>query len=116
MGRHFLLQEIFLTQESNPCLLHWQVDSLPSKSLGKPPLEVLGANKGGALQRSCHSNKVAPWLTPYTQFVWSAESVAIYPSAVLLLKLCGCLLTVMHFFPILSVLVDFCLHYTIIII
>ena len=49
-------------------------------------------------------------------FVWSAESIAIYPSAVLLLKLCGCLLTVMHFFPILSVLVDFCLHYTVIII
>ena len=29
MGCHFLLQGIFLTQGSNPCLLHWQVDSLP---------------------------------------------------------------------------------------
>ena len=32
MGCHFLLQGIFLTQESNPhllCLLHWQADSLP---------------------------------------------------------------------------------------
>ena len=31
-GCHFLLQGIFLTQGSNPCLLHllrWQVDSLP---------------------------------------------------------------------------------------
>ena len=27
-GCHFLLQEIFLTQGSNPCLLHWQADSL----------------------------------------------------------------------------------------
>ena len=26
---HFLLQGIFLTQRSNPCLLHWQVCSLP---------------------------------------------------------------------------------------
>ena len=32
VGFHFLLQDIFLTQGSNPfllCLLHWQVDSLP---------------------------------------------------------------------------------------
>ena len=38
MGCHFLLQEIFLTQGSNPRLLHllhWQVDSLPLSSPGK---------------------------------------------------------------------------------
>ena len=29
MGCHFLLQGIFLTQDSNPRLLHWQADSLP---------------------------------------------------------------------------------------
>ena len=32
MGCHFLLQGIFPTQGSNPCLLrllHWQVDSFP---------------------------------------------------------------------------------------
>ena len=29
IGHHFLLQGIFLTQGSNPPLLHWQVDSLP---------------------------------------------------------------------------------------
>ena len=29
VGCHFLLQGIFLAQESNPCLLHWQADSLP---------------------------------------------------------------------------------------
>ena len=37
MGRHFLLQGIFLTQGSNPhflCLLHWQADSLPLCRLG----------------------------------------------------------------------------------
>ena len=28
VGCHFLLQGIFPTQESNPCLLHWQADSL----------------------------------------------------------------------------------------
>ena len=34
---HFLLQRIFLTQESNPhllCLLHWQADSSPLCHLG----------------------------------------------------------------------------------
>jgi len=27
MGCHFLLQGIFPTQKSNPCLLHWQAES-----------------------------------------------------------------------------------------
>ena len=36
MGYHFLLQGIFLTQELNPCLLHWQADSLPLSQLGSP--------------------------------------------------------------------------------
>ena len=35
-GCHFLLQEIFLAQGSNPCLLHWQADSLPQRHLGSP--------------------------------------------------------------------------------
>ena len=29
VGCHFLLQGIFPTQGLNPCLLHWQLDSLP---------------------------------------------------------------------------------------
>ena len=33
---HFLLQGIFLTQGSNPSLLHWQVDSLPLSQQGSP--------------------------------------------------------------------------------
>ena len=33
MGCHFLLQGIFLIQESNPHLLHWQADSLPLSHL-----------------------------------------------------------------------------------
>ena len=32
----FLLQGIFLTQESNPHLLHWQADSLPLSHQGSP--------------------------------------------------------------------------------
>ena len=39
VGCHFLLQEIFLTQELNLSLLrllHWQADSLPLSHLGSP--------------------------------------------------------------------------------
>ena len=39
VGCHFLLQGIFLTQGSNPCLLLflcWQADSLPLPFLGSP--------------------------------------------------------------------------------
>ena len=36
-GCHFLLQEIFLTQGPNLCLLHWQAESLPLSHLGSPP-------------------------------------------------------------------------------
>ena len=36
MACHFLLQGIFLTQGSNLCLLHWQVDSLPLSHLEGP--------------------------------------------------------------------------------
>ena len=35
---HFLFQGIFPTQESNPSLLHWQVDSLPLCHLGSPQI------------------------------------------------------------------------------
>ena len=41
VGCHFLFQGIFLIQGLNPCLLHWQVDSLtelPGKPKNKYPL------------------------------------------------------------------------------
>ena len=37
VGSHFVLQGIFLTQESNPYLLHWQADSLLPSHQGSPP-------------------------------------------------------------------------------
>ena len=44
MGCHFLLQEIFLTQGLNPCLLHWLGDSLLLSHLGSP-FQVAIANE-----------------------------------------------------------------------
>ena len=41
VGCHFLLQGIFMTQGSNPCLLHWQADSLPLHHLGSPLCNIL---------------------------------------------------------------------------
>ena len=42
---HFLLQGIFLSHESKPCLLHWQTDSLLSEPPRKPSIAVRGGNK-----------------------------------------------------------------------
>ena len=42
---HFLLQEIFLTWGLNPCLLHWQADSLPLSNLGSPSMTWQLLNK-----------------------------------------------------------------------
>ena len=36
VGCHSLLQGIFHTMGSNPCLQHWQVDSLPLSHEGNP--------------------------------------------------------------------------------
>ena len=44
-GCNFLLQGIFTTQGSNPCLLHllrWQADSLPLHHLGNPVNPLVG--------------------------------------------------------------------------
>ena len=49
LGCHFLLPGIFLTQRSNPCLLHllhWQVDSLPLCHLGNP-------QEGQRMKKTC---------------------------------------------------------------
>ena len=46
-GLHFLLQEIFQTLGSNPCLLRWQADSLPLSHVGSPILTPLKEPKRG---------------------------------------------------------------------
>ena len=38
MGCHFLLQEVFLTQASNLCLLHWQAGLVSLVLLESPNL------------------------------------------------------------------------------
>ena len=43
VGCHFLLQGIFVAQESNPHLLHWQVDTLPLTHQGSHPQNTAAA-------------------------------------------------------------------------
>ena len=56
-GCHFLLQGIFLTQGSNPCLLHllhWQVDSSPLAPPAKPQFYIYQIlNSINNLKTSC---------------------------------------------------------------
>ena len=57
VGCHFLLQGIFLTQESNPCLLsllHWQADSLPLSHLGSPVIGQLQKGEWKSWLRTQH--------------------------------------------------------------
>ena len=44
VGCHFILQGIFLIQGPNPCLLHWQADSLPLNHQ-RSPLSSMSFNK-----------------------------------------------------------------------
>ena len=54
MGCHFLLQGIFLTQQSNLCLwglLHWQEGSLLLSYQGSPLYTYCGEDNSGGLVR-----------------------------------------------------------------
>ena len=55
VGCRFLCQGIFSTQGSNPCLLHWQVDSLP--------LSHQGSLEWGSLSLN-------PTSSPLTESLW----------------------------------------------
>ena len=48
VGCHFLPQGIFLTQESNLCLLHWKAGSLPLSHQGCNPIVSGGGADGNA--------------------------------------------------------------------
>ena len=43
---HILLQSLFPTQGSNPCLLHWQADSLLLSHLGSPTPSLVTESPG----------------------------------------------------------------------
>ena len=61
VGCHFLLQGIFSTQGSNPCLLHLlhcQVDSLPLVPPGKPKQERGMINKEFGINRHTSSKRL----------------------------------------------------------
>ena len=80
---HFLLQGIFLTQGSNPSLLHWWADSLPLSHPGSPGkmaglckknhpsetvslsrAELLVLNTNGSVNISCSETPFPPVFKP----------------------------------------------------
>ena len=69
-GCHFLLQGIFLTQGLDPCLLHWQAESLPLAPPGKPTLAspymgvVPGAAMAGGAPRDFPGENGLPFPSP----------------------------------------------------
>ena len=70
MGCHCLLQEIFLTQGSNPCFMRWQADSLPLSHQGSSILKFkaiprIGSYSGILVAGAPHSSTLAgkiPWM------------------------------------------------------
>ena len=49
-GCHFLLQGIFPTQGSNPCLFHGQADSLALSHQGSPQISINAPEKADATE------------------------------------------------------------------
>ena len=67
-GCHFLLQGVFLTQGSNPVLLHWQSDSLSSEPPGKPVKTYSSRFSHSVESDSCNPmNRSTPGLPVYQQ-------------------------------------------------
>ena len=60
VGCHFLLQEIFPTQGSNPCHLHWQADSLTLSHHGSLCCNIRCSEKSD--DRNCWWKKYSPFI------------------------------------------------------
>ena len=83
VGCHFLPQGIFLTQGSNPRLLHWQADSLPLSHQGNPNLDgvhpVFGSNpqQVSQYQERWEGSALGPllWASHCTDYRELGESV-----------------------------------------
>ena len=74
VGCHSLPQGIFPTQGSNPGVLHWQVDALPSKPPGKPEIATAVAHSRRALSECwghvCMAiRSLSPWASLVAQTV-----------------------------------------------
>ena len=77
IGCHFFLQGVFPTQESNPSLLYWQVDSLPLQ-IRTPdhlrPCTQLHLVTNPILLQLCRGNKntrlLLPWSLAYIPSGW----------------------------------------------
>ena len=84
MGCHFLLQGIFLTQGSNPRLLHWQADSEPQWHLGSPKLQGISSHNRWTCFIIGHSPPSAgrircPWWRSWSPLLWFSSFLLHHP-------------------------------------
>ena len=83
MGCHFLLQVIFLTQGSNPRLLHWQADSEPQWHLGSPKLQGISSHNRWTCFITGHSQSAGrircPWWRSGSPLLWFSSFLLHHP-------------------------------------
>ena len=90
-GYHLLLQGIFLTQRSNPSLLHphtdWQLESLPPGHLGNPLCLALGLKKDCLLDNSRANHDsitlMANQVVHFTPMAWSFLTPAMWEGRII---------------------------------
>ena len=73
VGCYFFLQGIFPTQESNPCLLHWQTGSLPLSPQGSFLLKVSQSKSGSQWMIVQMNEAIKLWthcFSPHANRTW----------------------------------------------
>ena len=70
VGCHFLLQGIFPIQGWNPCLLHWQADSVPLSHQGSPIIMFIKI-------KYCYCSVAKPCLTPCDPMDYSTPGLPV---------------------------------------
>ena len=76
VGCHFLLQGIFWPQGPNPCLLHWQADSLLLSHRRSPVKRIVSQNKYCLVNYpQCTSWENSDWSGYYIYWKWFISMV-----------------------------------------
>ena len=76
-GCHALLQGIFPTQKLNPCLLHWQEDSLPLCHQGSPIGWIMAPKDIHALIPKTHNYKLSLYMVEGIVQMWHSDEEII---------------------------------------
>ena len=78
---HFLLQRIFATQGSKPCLLNWQVDCLPLSHQGSPLESALHIHAPLLFQSFFPFRSRLPWWLRWFSSAYNAGDPGSIPGS-----------------------------------